>query len=219
MARLMPLVLLSLLALGGCATLRADKALVDSLDREVIALQTRNEVLEQRLAACATDDKVPEVYIQLQQVFAGGEVVVERHGFDTHVVVPTSLLLDARGASVRVEAGMVLDLVSTAISLHPELQVVVVGHTDDAQPTGAAARQWPSNFEQSAAQAGVVARALRDRYHVDAARLTVAGRGGVEPLVDNATPEGRAKNRRVVIVLTPGGVASTAPARNQEAGP
>lgn len=204
LTRARPLLVATLgFALPGCMALWPDKALVEQLDREVVALKTRNQMLEDRLASCATDDKVPEVYIQLQQVFSGTEVLVERHGFDTHVVVPTSLLLDSKGAALRGEAGMVLDMIGTALDLHPELSATIVGHTDDAQPTGAAARTWPSNFEQSAAHAGVVARALRDRYHVQPARLTVAGRGGVQPLVDNATPEGRQRNRRIVVVLSP----------------
>jgi chemotaxis protein MotB len=75
---------------------------------------------------------------------------------------------------------------------------VVEGHTDD-QPI--ASGQFPSNWELSAARATAVVRYfIRD--HVGPGRLAASGYGAMHPLTTNATATGRARNRRVEIVLT-----------------
>ena len=78
---------------------------------------------------------------------------------------------------------------------HP---VVVEGHTD-SQPIGG--HQYPSNWELSGARAGAVVRDFQANG-VLARRMSVAGYANQEPIATNSTSEGRAKNRRVEVVLT-----------------
>ncbi|WP_239495245.1 OmpA family protein [Salinicola halophilus] len=73
----------------------------------------------------------------------------------------------------------------------------VEGHTDSVP---IATLRFPSNWELSAARASAVVRALR-QAGIPAERLRATGYADVEPLADNATAEGRARNRRVEIVL------------------
>src|SRR5690606_24229309 len=85
----------------------------------------------------------------------------------------------------------------------------VEGHTDD-RPINTVA--FYSNWELSAARAGSVVRVLESRG-IDARRLAVIGYGEHRPTHTNATPEGRNKNRRVVLVIL-----STDPARDRDLG-
>ncbi|MFC2972579.1 flagellar motor protein MotB [Azotobacter bryophylli] len=75
--------------------------------------------------------------------------------------------------------------------------VVVVGHTDSVPISSA---RFPSNWELSSARAGSVVRYLQANG-VDGRRLRAVGYADTQPLADNATAEGRARNRRVELVL------------------
>jgi type VI secretion system protein ImpK len=75
--------------------------------------------------------------------------------------------------------------------------VVVKGYTDD-QPIHTL--QFPSNFELSQARAQAAA-AILDQTIGDESRISAQGMGDADPVADNATPDGRAQNRRIEIVL------------------
>jgi type VI secretion system protein ImpK len=92
-------------------------------------------------------------------------------------------------------------------------QVDVVGHTDN---TAIRTLRFPSNWELSVARADAVAGLLATR--LSPGRLRVEGRGESDPIASNDTPEGRARNRRVeIVVYVPAGgeprAAAPAPAR------
>jgi type VI secretion system protein ImpK len=78
-----------------------------------------------------------------------------------------------------------------------EGQVMVLGHSDNVPIRTA---RFPSNWELSKARADSVAVVLGDAM-ADQSRLAVEGRSDTQPVASNATPEGRARNRRVEIVL------------------
>ena len=84
--------------------------------------------------------------------------------------------------------------------------VQVTGHSDN-QPIKT--REFPDNQILSEKRAAAVAEVLKAKG-VAPARLKVEGRGDTQPLVDNATPAGRSKNRRVDIVVTQGGATTPA---------
>ena len=80
-------------------------------------------------------------------------------------------------------------------------KVLVIGHTDNVK--AAMSAKFPSNYDLSKGRAGSVRDLLAERAG-PSERYTVDGRGDTEPIVANDSPENRARNRRVVIVvLTP----------------
>ena len=81
---------------------------------------------------------------------------------------------------------------------YPKLKVIVVGNTDSVQSKGA-----PDNWSLSTERANGVVRTLVKDYKLDPTRLTSAGKGKFDPVADNSTEEGRAKNRRTEIILNP----------------
>lgn len=182
----------------------SDRDLIGQLDREVIALKQKARYLEERLGGCATGGEAGPVYPELVQVFSGGPVQVDRAGGVTRVVLPGDLLFSGGSVAVREEASFALDLLATALKLHMEMNVLLVGHTDADPPAGSFRKLFPSNWELSYARALAVARALVEEHGVPYTRFTVAGRADLDPVTGNDTPEGRAANRRVVAHLTPG---------------
>ncbi|VUD64640.1 Outer membrane porin F [Thalassocella blandensis] len=78
---------------------------------------------------------------------------------------------------------------------YPQTEVVFEGHTDDS---GAA----EYNRQLSQRRANAVAQMLIQDFNIDRSRVTAIGYGEEKPLVDNSTPANRAKNRRVVAVVS-----------------
>ena len=91
--------------------------------------------------------------------------------------------------------------VASALNNQPGVDIMVEGHTDSVPYKGTGTIK--DNWDLSVLRATDVGRILTTDGAVSAGRVTVAGRGPNEPVATNATPEGRAKNRRTEIILTP----------------
>lgn len=91
-------------------------------------------------------------------------------------------------------AKAILDDVALRMKQEPTATAIVIGYTDDREATGAG-----SDLDRRRAEA--VRDYLVTRHGIDPARITVEGHDAREPVADNATAEGRLKNRRVVIRL------------------
>jgi chemotaxis protein MotB len=102
---------------------------------------------------------------------------------------------DSGAAEIRSSALPVLDRIADVL---PQTAVRVEGHTDNVPiHTG----QFASNWELSSARASSIARLLLVHDNVHAELLSVAGYAEFHPAADNGTSEGRARNRRVDLVL------------------
>lgn len=128
------------------------------------------------------------------------DVQVNIRGGKVHVSISDNLLFASGSARVNKAANQVLEKISLVLNEHRELAVMVEGHTDNVPVN---ANGINDNWELSTARATAVVRQLVNDYYVDAARLTAAGRAEHDPRGDNSTAEGRARNRRTEIVITP----------------
>lgn len=99
-------------------------------------------------------------------------------------------------ADIAEEYGAIIDRIAPVVEMVPG-KVTVIGHTD-AQPYRGA--RYPSNYELSVARAEAVAERLKAGAS-DPGRFEIRGQGPNVPIADNATREGRARNRRVDIVI------------------
>ena len=99
-------------------------------------------------------------------------------------------------ATIRNDALPLLDALAEALS-KSKAPVRVEGHTDSSPISTS---RYPSNWELSAARAATVLSRL-EQSGIPASRLSVAGFAGERPVGDNSTPEGRALNRRVDLVI------------------
>ncbi len=128
------------------------------------------------------------------------DVQVDIRGGKVHVSISDKLLFSSASARVNRAADQVLEKVSFVLNEHRDLAVMVEGHTDNVPVNS---NSYSDNWELSTARATAVVRQLVNEYYVDAARLTAAGRAEYDPRGNNDTAEGRAKNRRTEIVITP----------------
>lgn len=113
------------------------------------------------------------------------------------------VLFDSGEAELKPDGQAVLKKVAAILAQHPELKIHVIGHTDNVPIRASARSRFPSNWELSTARATAAVRFLVEVAGVDPHRLGAVGYGEFRPVADNATPEGRAKNRRIAITVLP----------------
>lgn len=128
------------------------------------------------------------------------DVKVDIRGGKVHVSISDNLLFSSGSARVNNAASQVLEKVSLVLNEHRQLAVMVEGHTDNVPIN---ANGINDNWELSTARASAVVRQLVNDFYVDPTRLTAAGRAEHDPRGDNSTADGRARNRRTEIVITP----------------
>ncbi|MGV6812756.1 MAG: OmpA family protein [Brevirhabdus sp.] len=131
----------------------------------------------------------------LATAMGNDDVTIRNTGSELIVTMPQDILFDVDSTYVNPSLENDLRAVAQNLNKYPDSTVVVVGHTDN---TGSA----EYNQDLSARRAGAVASILINSG-VDALRVTSVGRGEDQPVASNLTEEGKAKNRRVEIVIRP----------------
>lgn len=124
---------------------------------------------------------------------------------ETVAVLSTDVLFASGSADLTPEG--VARLAEIAAQLradYPGREIRVEGYTDTKQIGPQLTDKYPSNWELSAARAGMVARHLQWSHQFDGANMEVVGLSQYHPVADNAVPDGRAQNRRVRIAVMGG---------------
>ena len=114
------------------------------------------------------------------------------------MVLPEEITFDTGRAELKEEARPVLDIIAGFIAKIPN-QIIVEGHTDNV-PINTFI--FPSNWELSVTRAVSVARHLVEERDLNPRRFVATGYGEYHPIAGNDTAEGRARNRRVNIVIS-----------------
>jgi chemotaxis protein MotB len=121
---------------------------------------------------------------------------ITRRGLDIRIVTD-HLLFESGQATIMSAGASLIDRLAPLLRAETGHQLIVEGFTDN-QPIQSG--QFPSNWELSTARSSAVVRRLLGRGIAEP-RLSASGRADLDPLASNATAAGRARNRRVEIVL------------------
>ncbi len=149
-------------------------------------------------------DMAQDILKALDPLVLAGQVNVTQTNRGIAVEINASALFAAGQAQLRADSNRALQQVARVLAT-ADKTLQVEGYTDNL-PIGTA--QFPSNWELSAARASSVARLFIDNG-VREDRLSVIGYGPNRAVASNDTPEGRARNRRVTVMIleeTPGSV-------------
>jgi type VI secretion system protein ImpK len=149
-----------------------------------------------------------------------GRVTLDDNGRRVSIIINYVDMFDTGKANIKPDMASLLRRIGEELRNHPG-SVVVTGHTDNVPIR---TLQFPSNLQLSQARATNAAQIIIDNIG-DPSRVTSRGRADTEPRADNATPEGKARNRRVEVVFTRSGApvqvvvpAGQAPAGQPPAG-
>jgi chemotaxis protein MotB len=112
------------------------------------------------------------------------------------------ILFASGQAEVTKDGLAVLKRVNNILKNVTDKSIRIEGHTDNVQIKGQLTKKYPTNWELSAARAINVTRYLQ-KQGIDPALLSAAAYGEFKPVAGNDSSEGRAKNRRIAIILLP----------------
>ncbi len=149
---------------------------------------------------------------KLKSEIRKGEIRLTQAGGRIQVDLVDRILFDSGKAELSILGREVLGRVGAILSEAGDKQIQVSGHTDDSPIADPLRDTYASNWELSAARAVNVVRYLSEVAKVPAKRLLAAGYGQFHPIADNADATGRARNRRIEILLTPSLSTASAPA-------
>jgi chemotaxis protein MotB len=129
------------------------------------------------------------------------------------VTIVDRVMFDSGEATLKPDGAAVMQKIAALLASHPEVKIHVIGHTDNVPIRPTAQDRFASNWELSTARALAAVHYLTEKAGVDAHRVGAVGYGEFHPIADNASAEGRAKNRRIAITILPNelAVADTTP--------
>ncbi|SIO42951.1 Outer membrane protein OmpA [Rhodovulum sp. ES.010] len=146
-------------------------------------------------AGAAIGNQLDKQAAELERDFSSDEIRVVNTGSELVVTMPQGILFATDSAAVRPDLQADLRVLARSLNDYPNTTVDVIGHTDNTGPAS-------YNQDLSSRRAGSVAAVLTGAG-VTPSRIRAYGRGEDQPVASNLTPEGRAQNRRVEIVIRP----------------
>lgn len=131
------------------------------------------------------------------------DVTISRLQGKLTVNILDRVLFDSGEADLKPEGEEVMRKIAALLVAHSQLKIHVIGHTDNVPFRSAGRKRFASNWELSTARALAAVHFLTEQAGVDPRRVGALGYGEFHPVADNATAEGRAKNRRIAITILP----------------
>jgi len=182
------------------------KSEYDALQADYNAALAKQDKLAQvvtkqdaELAALKSDfDRLAEIFAD---EIANHQLELEQLADGIEVAIPSDVMYESGSATATVGSeGLEYAKRLAAFLAETDYFVSVVGHTDSQQPSRALAKKYPTNWELAGARAASAVKYLVSQG-VDPTHLVASSRGEFAPVASNDTPEGRAQNRRIEIIL------------------
>ncbi len=140
----------------------------------------------------------------LKQQLDSQEASIEEYRQKLKVSFVDRILFGFSRVHISAEGKAALDQLAGVLATVPEGNISVVGHADSIPVASKFQYRFPSNWELSSARAAAVARYLLKQGGLEPSRIEVVGLSSYQPIADNDTDDGRAKNRRVEIIISQG---------------
>lgn len=184
-------------------TLNEKKANLDILQQEFENQQARlveleNVLNEKDSLMTALTTKVSEALFS----FNDDELSVEMRNGMLYVSMEEKLLFSSGSFEVGAKGQDAIRKLAAVLEVNPDIQILIEGHTDNV-PYKGSSNLMIDNWDLSVKRATSIVRILLAGSNIDPARLTAAGRSKFIPVDTNETAEGKQKNRRIEIILTP----------------
>jgi chemotaxis protein MotB len=132
-----------------------------------------------------------------------GEITITQLRGKLKVNMVDEILFDSGKTTIKPQGLEVLERVGSILLDVKDKAISIEGHTDDVPIGAELSKQYPTNWELSAVRATTVARYLQEKIGINPGLLSAIGYGEYQPVASNESDEGRAKNRRIEIVLVP----------------
>jgi len=182
------------------------QAKLDAAEAERAQLAAAKETLSKDVAS--KDEELAklkatetELKDKLKVELSSGDISLTEDGGKLRVGLVDKVLFNSGEAVINKRGENVLLRVGGILAGIADRQILVSGHTDQTPIGEKRATQFATNWELSVARATNVVRFLQEKANVPGERLVASGYGEFHPVASNKTSTGRAKNRRIEILL------------------
>ncbi len=131
--------------------------------------------------------------------FNSNELSVSIKNGKVYVSLQENLLFPSGSAAVNPKGKQALGRLAGVLTINPDINVNIEGHTDSIPIRG----RYEDNWALSVARATSIVRILTKDYGIDPVRIIASGHSFYDPVDSNISQEGRARNRRTEIILSP----------------
>ena len=177
---------------------------LNKLKSELASNTKRLNELESMIAAKdAAMKKLKDTLSKALNAFEGKGLTVEQKNGKVYVSMENKLLFQTGSWAVGSEGKKAVVEVGKVLAQNPDITVLIEGHTDNDKILGNIGGGIESNWDLSTKRATAIVNILCENNGIRKQNLTAAGRGEFSPVLSNDTNEGKSKNRRIEIILTP----------------
>jgi len=161
---------------------------VEELEGIIAAKDAKMRALKDAISAALTN-------------FEGNGLTVEQRDGKVYVSMENKLLFESGSWAVNSRGREAVVQLGSVLAQNPEIAVLIEGHTDNVPYGGNG--NMKDNWDLSTKRATAIVTILTENSSIPKDNLTAAGRGEYAPIAPNTSAEGKAKNRRIEVVLTP----------------
>jgi chemotaxis protein MotB len=183
------------------SSLKIQRAYIDSLrfdlqERETRVAELEDKISEKDKAVESLKDRINNALLG----FSDKDLQVEVRNGKIYVSLSEKLLFKSGSSRVDSKGEDAIAKLAGVLVKNPDIHILIEGHTDNVPIRSPGTIK--DNWDLSVIRATAIVRILT-KNKVDPARVTAAGRGEHQSVADNQSSEGRSKNRRTEIILTP----------------
>jgi len=163
-----------------------------------------NRVAELESVIAAKDAEMTQLKNSISKAltdFEGNGLTVEQRDGKVYVSMENKLLFQSGSWAVGTEGKRAVKQLGTVLADNSGINVLIEGHTDNVPYKGS--DQVSGNWDLSTKRATAIVNILIENTNINPGSLTAAGRGEFSPIGTNDTAEGKSKNRRIEVILTP----------------
>lgn len=182
--------------------LAAENARLEKLKKELEDRSNRVAELENVIASKdAAMTALKNAISKALTDFEGKGLTIEQRDGKVYVSMENKLLFNSGSWAVGTQGRRAVQQLGNVLGDNPDIAVLIEGHTDNVPYQGTG--QLSGNWDLSTKRATAIVNILRENPSINPENLTAAGRGEYAPIASNETMEGKAKNRRIEVILTP----------------
>ena len=174
---------------------------IEDLEKDVMERQKRVNELEALIAR--QDSVVNSLRKKLTDALIGfddEDLTIEVRDGKVYVSLSEQLLFKSGSTTVDAKGKQAIKKLAEVLEKHEDIDILIEGHTDNVPIKGG---NMKDNWDLSVLRATSIVRILTESGKLDPARVISAGRGEYHPVSTNDSSEGRKKNRRTEIILSP----------------
>ena len=183
---------------------KALQAKSDELSLKELLLSEREKALKEMQLTIARQDSITRrlngILRNALLGFNSDELSVEIKNGKVYVSMSDKLLFKSGSTAVEEKGKEAIKLLGEVLDKNQDIDILVEGHTDNVPIRTSV---YKDNWDLSVARATSIVRILSYDYKIAPTRMTASGKGEFFPKSDNETSEGRSKNRRTEIILSP----------------